>query len=101
MENNTKIMELKIKVTERTNKDGGKFLSYSTVAKDGKRYDVRFKKTAKNVPQKSCVCYVKIENISIDKRYAYPRIWLEEVEFTKDYSVLNGETIAAMFEEVE
>ena len=98
---NTKIMELKIKATKRTTKAGEEFLAFSTVAKDGKRYDVRFKKSAQSVPQKSCICYVKLENISIDTRSQYPRIWVAEVEFTKDYSVLNGETISKMFEEVE
>lgn len=98
---NTKLMQIKLKAIKRTNKTTGcEFLSYSTIAEDGKRYDVRFKKTVTDIPKKSCVIYVKIENLSYDVRAQYPRIWVSAIEFTKDYETLNGELLEKLFTEV-
>lgn len=98
----SKIMEVKVIVSGTyTNKEGEEFIGYKTVLKDGKKYDLRFKKDCQNIPTKNCIAYVKKENISIDYRYQYPRVWIANVEMTKEYSVLSGERVSELFDEVQ
>ena len=97
----SKIMEVKVIAKECERSDGETFIAYKTVLKDGKKYDLRFKKECQNIPLKSCIAYVKAENISVDYRYQYPRVWIANVEMTKDYSVISGERISELFDGVE
>lgn len=98
-----KIVEVKVMATERENEETGEtFFTYKTVLKDGKKYDLRFKKTCEDrVPKKSCIAYVKASNISIDYKYQYPRVWIGDIEITKDFSVITGEKISELFDIVE
>lgn len=96
-----KVMEVKLIVKLVELENGTTFYSYKTVLKDGKKYDVRLKKECKIQPEKSCVAYVKSSDISIDYRYQYPRVWIADIQMTKDYSVISGEKISELFDEVE
>lgn len=101
VEQKDKIMEVKLIVKPVELEDGRSFFSYKTVLKDGKKYDVRLKKDCEIQPEKSCVAYVKASDISIDYRYQFPRVWIANIQMTKDYSVVSGEKISELFDEVE
>ena len=59
-----KIMEVKVIAKECERSDGETFIAYKTVLKDGKKYDLRFKKECQNIPLKSCIAYVKADRKS-------------------------------------
>lgn len=69
-----------IEVKEITAKNGNKFTAYKTVGKGGKKIDVRFTKTCKNVPDKTCTIVVKSENANVDTSRIHPILWVKNVE---------------------
>lgn len=69
-----------IEVKEITAKNGNKFTAYKTVGKGGKKLDVRFTKTCKNVPTSTCTIVVKKENANVDTSRIYPILWVKNVE---------------------
>lgn len=69
-----------IEVKEITAKNGNKFTAYKTVGKGGKKLDVRFTKTCKNVPISTCTIVVKKENANVDTSRIYPILWVKNVE---------------------
>ena len=69
-----------IEVKEINTKDGKKFNTYKTVAKNGKKLDVRFRKDCKNIPTEPCEILVKVENCNVDSTRQYPILWVTNVE---------------------
>lgn len=69
-----------IEVKEITAKNGNKFTAYKTVGKGGKKLDIRFTRTCKNVPTECCTIVVKRENANVDKSRVYPILWIKDVE---------------------
>lgn len=55
------------------------FNSYSTVTKDGKKLSVKFVRTCKDIPEKSCVIYVNEDQCNYANA-AYPTIWVKSIE---------------------
>lgn len=69
-----------IEVKEITAKNGNKFTAFKTVGKGGKKLDVRFVRTAKNVPSEPCTIVVLKENANVDTTRIYPILWIKTVE---------------------
>ena len=74
-----------IDVSEHTTKDGRKFSAYKTLAKNGKKMDVRFTRTCTNVPTEPCVIVVRSDMCNVDTTRQYPILWVKDVVEIKDF----------------
>lgn len=75
-------MEVKFKiieVNEIETKEGRKFKAYKTIAKGGRKMDVRFVQKANNVPDEPCVIVVDEDNANVDTTRQYPILWIKDV----------------------
>lgn len=70
-----KIVE--VKEVQLTN--GQSFNAYKTIAKQGKKMDVRFVKTCKNIPTEPCVIVVNEDDVNVDTTKQYPVLWVKNV----------------------
>ena len=75
--------ELKIKVVSvkeiKSKVSGQKFTVYQTVDKQGKLMDLKFRRTAQNVPSDKCWIYVDSDKCNVSRRTEYPVLWVETV----------------------
>lgn len=77
------MVEIKIiEVKEITTKEGRKFPAFKTVAKNGKKLDVRFTKECRGVPTETCILRVQDENTNVDTTRQYPIVWIKKIEET-------------------
>lgn len=75
MEKKFKIIEVK----EITSKNGNKFNAYKTIANGGRKMDVRFTRTAHNVPTEACVVVCDEKDCNVDTNRQYPILWIKDV----------------------
>ena len=75
-----KIIECK----EITTKDGRTFTAYKTLAKGGKKMDVRFVRGCKNIPTGPCTIVVDDNDCNVDKSRLYPILWIKQVVEIKE-----------------
>ena len=78
-----------IEVKEITTKDGQKFNAYKTIGKGGRKMDVRFVRTAKNIPTEPCVIVVDEANANVDNTRQYPILWIKDVEAIEEFERKN------------
>lgn len=78
-----------IEVKEITTKDGQKFNAYKTIGKGGRKMDVRFVRTAKNIPTEPCVIVVDGANANVDNTRQYPILWIKDVEGIEEFERKN------------
>lgn len=75
--------ELKIKVVSvkeiKSKATGQKFTVYQTVDKQGKLMDLKFRRSAQNVPSDKCWIYVDSDKCNVSRRTEYPVLWVETV----------------------
>lgn len=79
-----------IEVKEITTKDGKKFDAYKTIGKGGRKMDVRFVRTAKNIPTQPCVIVVNEEDANVDTTRQYPILWIKDVIRIEDFERKNN-----------
>lgn len=73
-------MQIKIiEVNEIKTPDGKSFNAYKTVAKNGKKLDVKFVRGCHNVPTEPCIIEVLDENGNVDTTRQYPVLWIKDV----------------------
>ena len=81
-------MERKFRITEVkeiTTQDGKKFNAYKTIAKNGKKMDVRFTRDVKNTPTQPCMIVCNEEDANVDVSRQYPILWIKNIIRTEDY----------------
>lgn len=93
---NAKMYKIEIYRKVGVRKDGGKFFYYITKGSDGVWYNVKFRRSVRNVPDLSGTLYVRSDKLSVDRRGEFPTIWIHEIENFEPYNPL-GDT----FEVVE
>lgn len=99
MATENKTLKLEIRVTERKTKEGKKFNSFEVLNKDGRFMDCRFRKEVKQIPEDNCFINVLPENVSVDSKRKYPRVWIHQVESIEDkYSPDSNPTVEKYFE---
>lgn len=76
--------------------DGREFYYFITKGSDGVWYNVKFRRSVRNVPDLSGTIYVKSGKLSVDRRGEYPVLWIHEIADFEPYNPL-GDT----FETVE
>lgn len=72
-----------IEVKEITMKNGNKFTAYKTVGKGGRKMDLRFVRTCKNIPTENCIICVNDEDCNVDTTRQYPILWIKNVQSIK------------------
>ena len=78
-----KVLKIEVYVKTKTNKaTKHDFKCYSCKMKDGKWKDLKFTKAvdAKDLPQSHSFIYVKPENVNLDKRTKYVKVWVKGIE---------------------
>ena len=78
-----KNLKIEVFVKTKTNKaTKHDFVCYSCKMKDGKWKDLKFTKDvdAKLLPQSHSYIFVKPENINLDKRTKYVKVWVKGIE---------------------
>lgn len=83
--------KMKVLVTERTTKDGRKFNTYCTFSKNGRRTELKFRKTVTNLPVKDCYIVVNPDAVTLDTSKEYPVTWVAEVLAIEDIAAVNAE----------
>lgn len=81
MEKKFKIIE----VNEITTKDGKKFNAYKTIANGGRKMDVRFVRSAHNIPTEPCVIVCDENDCNVDTSRQYPILWIKDVKSIEPY----------------
>lgn len=72
---------IKLYVEEKTTADGSrKFNVYKSVTKNGRKIDVKFRKTCKSVPTENSYITVKVDNMNMQKNTEFPILWINEIE---------------------
>lgn len=71
--------KLKVRVTERTTKEGRKFNAYSTFSKNGRRTELKFTKGVKDVPTEDCYIEVAKTDMNLNTSGEYPVVWVKNV----------------------
>ena len=71
--------KLKVRVTERTTKEGRKFNTYATFSKNGRKTELKFRKDVKQLPDKDCYIEVAIEAMNLNTSGEYPVLWVSDV----------------------
>lgn len=79
MEKENELIKIEITAKEVTKKDGTTFLSFKGLTLKG-WYDLRFRKEVENVPEMSCIIYVKRENVNVNRQQKFPVIWIKAIE---------------------
>ena len=69
-----------IEVRDIDTKDGKKFKAFKTIAKNGKKLDVRFQRECQNIPTEPCEIHVLASNCNVDASRQYPILWIKNVE---------------------
>lgn len=69
-----------VKIEEVTTSTGSKFTAFKVAAKGGRLMDLRFRKTAKNVPTEPCTICVEDNQCNVDTTRQYPILWVSTVE---------------------
>lgn len=90
--------EFKIIEVNEINANGKKFNAYKTIAKNGKKMDVRFTRACKNVPTEPCIVIVSDENCNVDTNRQYPVLWIKDVESTRPFEKKNN--VADFFDDI-
>ena len=71
-------------------KDGCKFLYYITKGSDGVWYNVKFRRSVKNVPDKGGTLYIKSDKLSVDRRGEFPVVWIHEIADFEPYNPIGN-----------
>lgn len=79
-----------IEVSEITTKDGKKFSAYKTLANGGRKMDVRFVRTCKNIPSEPCVIVCDEEQCNVDTSRQYPILWIKDVARIEEFERKNN-----------
>lgn len=77
------LFRLEVLVKNRKNKStGNSFKSYCCrkADSDEKWTDLRFTKEVTNLPQSHSIIYVPVNDLNIDRRNQYPKIWVKSVD---------------------
>ena len=83
LESKTKTMKLEVIVKKRVNNvNKHEFTCYAVKMKDGKWADLKFTKDVpvEKLPKSHSNIYVKADNINLDKRSKYVKVWVKAVE---------------------
>ena len=93
--------EVKFKIIEvkEISVDGKKFNAFKTIANGGKKMDVRFVRTCKNVPTEPCIIVVAEDMCNVDNTRRYPILWVKDVIRIETYE--RKSNIADYFDETE
>lgn len=75
--------------------DGGKFYYYITKDANGVWYNVKFRRSVRNVPDVSGTLYVEAGKLSVDRRGEYPVLWIHEIADFEPYNPI-GDTFEAV-----
>lgn len=86
--------KLKVRVTERTTKEGRKFNTYTTFSKNGRKTELKFRKDVKVLPEKDCYIEVAVEAMNLNTSGEYPVLWVEDVIAILDSKEVNAESNA-------
>lgn len=78
---------LKVRVQERTTSDGRKFNTYATFSKNGRKTDLKFRKTVTNLPTKDCYIVVNADDINLNTSGEYPICWINAIQAIEDATV--------------
>ena len=93
MEKKFKIIEVK----EITTQDGKKFNAYKTLAKGGRKMDVRFTRDCKNPPTEPSIIVCNEEDANVDTTRQYPILWIKSIIRTEEFAKKNN--LADYFDE--
>lgn len=74
-----------IEVKEIKTKTGSTFNAFKTLDKYGKKMDVRFRKSAHNIPTEPCMIVVSEDNYNVDKNRQYPVLWISDVDDIEEF----------------
>lgn len=83
--------KIKVRVTERKTKDGRTFKVFHTFSKNGRRTEVKFRKTVKQIPEKDCYIVVDVEAMNLNTSGEYPVLWVQDVVSIVDMSEATAE----------
>lgn len=86
MEKRFKVIEVK----EITTKDGKKFNAYKTLANGGRKMDIRFTRTAHNIPTEPCVIVCNENDCNVDTSRQYPILWIKDVIAIEPFAKKNN-----------
>lgn len=70
---------------ELKTKDGRTFIAWKAIGKDGKKYDLHFRREVKGIPEEAGVYNATLSksNISVNNSGKYPTVWFRgSVDFT-------------------
>lgn len=76
METLVKTREIRIKVAERKTAEGKKFNVYSTYAKNGRKVEVKFRQTVKNLPTEEKFYTFDELDLNLNTSGLYPVMWI-------------------------
>lgn len=88
-------VRIKVRVTERTTKDGRKFPTYCTFSKNGRKTDLKFRKDVVNVPTKDCYIVCNVSDVNVNTSGEYPVCWVSAIISIEDSAVIDAEKNAA------
>lgn len=89
------MQRLKVRVTERTTKDGCKFNTYATFSKNGRKTELKFRKDVTNLPTKDCYINVPIDDVNINTSGEFPVCWVASIASIEDIATVDAEKNAA------
>lgn len=81
---------IKIRVTQRTTKDGKKFNTFKTFSKNGNPTEVKFRQSVRTLPEKDGFYTFDADDMSLNKSGEYPVLWIRG-EY-QSFEELNAET---------
>ena len=85
--------ELKIEVVEVRDvetKSGLKFKAYKTVDKNGKMFDLKFRRDAKNIPSERCYIFVDSDKCNVTRNTRFPCCWVNTVNRIEPLNFRSG-----------
>lgn len=71
--------KLKVRVTERSTKDGRKFNSYKTFSKNGRATELKFTKDVTELPVKDCYIVVNDSDVNLNTSGEFPICWVKHI----------------------
>lgn len=88
MENKT--VKLKVRVNERTTTDGRKFNTYVTFSKNGRKTELKFRKTVTNLPVKECYIVCHVDDVNINTSGEYPVCWVSAIQAIEEIGTIDA-----------
>lgn len=91
--------KIEVVVTERKTEDGHAFNVYHTFSKNGRKTELKFRKSVTNLPTKHCYANVPVAAMNLNTSGRFPVLWVCQVESYEDFEQANAENQRAKIDE--